>query len=138
MLSVLCLPISEVLLVHVCVCLRVCMCMCMCACVCVRVYVHVCVHVCVRVCMRVYVRACVCVRVCVFACVHTRLVKDYYHNNNNNIFNLEINVWRSLNFTAKLNSFNHEHVSSSYGFVYVNVSSIITLYKQVFHESTSS
>jgi len=80
--------------------------------------------------------ACVCVR------VHTRLVKDHYSNNNNNkknnIFKLETNRERSPNFTAQLNSFNQDHAFSNYGFVYVNVGSIITLYKQVFYESMSS
>jgi hypothetical protein len=76
------------------------------------------------------------VHVCVCVCVYTRLVEDHYHNNN--IFKLELNLGRSLNFTAQLNSFNEEHACSTYGFVYVNVSSIITIYKQVFHESMSS
>jgi hypothetical protein len=77
-------------------------------------------------------------RVYLCACVHRRLVKDHYHNNKNNIFKLELKLGRSLNFTAQLNSFNQEYVYSTYGFVYVNVSSIITLYKQAFHESMSS
>lgn len=67
------------------------------------------------------------------------LVKDHYNNNNkDNIFKLETNSGRSLNFIAHLNTFNQDHAFSNYGFVYVNVSSIITLYKQMFHESVSS
>jgi len=79
---------------------------------------------------------CVCVCVCECVCVHTSLVKDHYNNNKkNNIFKLYTNRGRSLIFTAQLNSFNQDHAFSNYGFVYVNVSSIITLYKQVFYES---